>query len=156
MNAHMLHAHMQVFEWRKDAQAEDKHGANTVLLYTRLRNILTDAASRRSSRVLNSRSADQGTRPLARPTLFLSSTQEMSSSLVCVCEGVCVHVYVHACIHRDITHALSHALAYLPVHAWTLQVRVGKLDQIRERWHQEHWLLKDPQTKPKWHPPLVW
>jgi hypothetical protein len=31
MNAHMLHAHMQVFEWRKDAQAEDKHGANTVL-----------------------------------------------------------------------------------------------------------------------------
>jgi hypothetical protein len=55
-------------------------------------------------------------RPMARPTLFLSST-------------------------RDIAHAA---------------VRVSPLDQIRERWHQHFWGLKDPDAQTKWHPPLVW
>lgn len=35
-------------------------------------------------------------------------------------------------------------------------VRVGRLDEVRVRWHQDLWNLKDPEAKDKWHPPLVW
>ena len=48
-----------------------------VLLFQRLRAILTAAAGRRSSRVLTSAKAS-GRRPLARPTLFLSHPRETS------------------------------------------------------------------------------
>ena len=88
------------------------------LLYSRLRNILTNAAARRSRQVLTSHMRGQTlqTRPLARPTLFLSSSSSTSAS----------------------------------------SVRTGPLDQIRERWHQDFWKLKDPEAKATWHPPLVW
>ena len=53
------------------------HTHAQVLLFQRLRAILTAAAARRSSRVLTSAKAS-GRRPLARPTLFLSHPRETS------------------------------------------------------------------------------